>query len=102
MCSKTVQYVRQIYRRRLIVTKDHEVLSLDELKSHPLSLKEESRVLHMRSKSLDITAKTTPFRVAQCVFAPDIENVTTLKRLRKQPRGYEQKNITSYLLPWES
>lgn len=49
---------------------------------------------------MNITDKTTPFRVAQCVFASVIENVTTLKRLRKQPKGYEQKNMTSYLLPW--
>lgn len=59
----------------------------------------------MQMKSLNITAKTTLFRVAQCVFAPDTENVTELKLLRKQPKqpkDYEQKNIISYFLPWAS
>lgn len=56
----------------------------------------------MQRKSLYITAKTTQFRVAECVSAPDIENVTALKLLRKQPKDYDQKNMTSYLLPRES
>lgn len=53
-------------------------------------------------KSLYITAKTTPFRVAESVSAPDIENVTAVKLLRNQPKDYDQKNMTSYLLPRES
>lgn len=56
----------------------------------------------MRRKSLYITAKTTPFRVAESVFATDIENVTALNLLRNQPKDYDQKNMTSYLLPRES
>lgn len=44
-----------------------------------------------------ITAKTTPFRVAECVSAPDTENVTALKLLRKQPKDYDQKNMTNYI-----
>lgn len=56
----------------------------------------------MRRKSLYITAKTTPFCVAECVSAPDIENVTSLKLLRNQSEDYDQKNMTSYLLPRES
>lgn len=48
----------------------------------------------MRRKSLYITAKITPFRVAECVSASDIENVTALKLLRNQPKDYDKKNMT--------